>query len=258
MRRISLYIILLLWISLGCDNTIDPLNENKGTYSIYGYLNISEDVNYIRVKDLNSSLFSDSADRIDAKVTLQNLEDGTSQILQDTVVEFDGVKTHNFRTTMDLQYDTKYRVSVERSDGATVTATTTTPYRAETNARPNSIECDRPLEVSLNPVRELFALNIEIGFRYDAKMYWYEADNLFQINGNRVSAVFTPQSILNAVFEPFSVVCEDLSEKEFRVRYTHYGPNIYKDASSDSLNIPGGTGRFGAFYKDSFTFRVTS
>lgn len=85
---------------------------------------------------MNTSLEQDTTGKIDAEVTLRNLDNGLKEILQDTIVKFDGIETHNFRTTMDLYPETEYRVSVERSDGKVTSATATTPAIAERELRP--------------------------------------------------------------------------------------------------------------------------
>lgn len=106
----------IFWFFLSCDNSLDPLDEEKGAYSIYGYLNLYKDINYIRVKNLNITYLQDSTN-IDAEVTLENIYSGATEILEDTIVVFDSLKTHNFCRTMDIQPHIEYRVSVEGSDG---------------------------------------------------------------------------------------------------------------------------------------------
>jgi hypothetical protein len=258
-------ILFFLLTSPGCDNTFDPVNEEKGLYSIYGYLDLYKDVNYIRVKDLNKSLLQDTSSTIDAEVTFKNLDTGTSQTLQDSIVEFDGVKTHNFRTTMDIQSDTRYRVTVERSDGRKMTATATAPPIAETNVTPAFPNCTTQVDISFDPAEGVNALDLEVGFHYDSEIFWARSNKFLKDQDGQVVAIFTPKNILDEVFggvnpsipiEGANLYCHQLDHGTFHIRYTHFGPDLFENTISDTLKIPGGAGRFGALYRDSFTFEV--
>lgn len=248
-------VILLLLLSSGCDNSMNAFDEEEGLYSIYGYLDLHEDINYIRIKDINETL-QDSDGVIDAKVTFENLDNSTSEILQDTVVEFDGVKTHNFRTTLDINPDTEYRVTAERSDGKTASATAITPYIAETSVNPMGENCSTTVNIDFEPVRSKNSLWVDVGFYYNQDLFWVPINTLLIEIGNKVNATFTPMMLINEAFEGETIYCFELSDDTFEVRYTHYGPGIYEEAVSDSIGIPGGSGRFGAFYKDSFSFPI--
>lgn len=250
------FVVLCLLVGIvACDNTLDAFDEEKGLYSIYGYLNLDEDINYIRVKDLNSTLSENIGEDIDANVTFENLKTGTTQTLEDTVVEFDGVKTHNFWTTMDIEPDTKYQVSVERSDGRQTSAIATTPYKARTNVNPIAANCTTQVNVNFQPVRSKFGLSVELGFYYKQDLFWVRVNNLLIERENSVTLSIMPIDLISDPFEG-RLLCEQLSDDSFEVRYTHYGPDLFKDTVSDTLRIPGGSGRFGAYYKDAFTFPI--
>lgn len=255
MKQISMYLTVLLFVLVSCDNSIYPFNEEKGLYSIYGYLDLYEDVNHIRVKDLNKTLIQDTINAIDAEVTFKNLKKGATQVLEDTVVKFDGVKTHNFFTTMGINPNTEYQVSVKTSDEKAITATTTTPYIADTHVHPMGANCTTQVQINFEPVRSQFALRVELGFYYKQKLFWLRAHNYKYENENGVNIFFTPYKLLNDRFEE-SLVCEELSDDLIDVRYTHYGPDLYGTAVSDVFEIPGGVGRFGAYYNDTFSFPI--
>lgn len=264
-KEANIFIIILSLIIIlpGCENSIQPLNEEKGFYSIYGYLNMHEDVNHIRVKNLNMTLSEDTTDNIDANVTLKNLKSGETEELEDTVVTFDGVKTHNFRTTMDIKPNTKYRVSVERSDGKTVTATATSPYNTDTNVEPVGENCNTNIEISFVPVRSRNALRLEVGFRYNNKLFWTRQNQNIITFDQKIILSFTPSGLLEDFFsgnedtsQGETITCKELDTDKLFVRYTHFGPDLFDNNLSDTLNIPGGAGRFGVFYKDSFSFPI--
>lgn len=242
---------------MGCETSFDPLNEEKGIYSIYGYLDLNKDINYIRVKDLNKSFGEDTTGEIDANVILENLEDGTTETLKDTVVEFDGVQTFNFRVISDLQYDSKYQLTVNHPDGdGKVIAYATTPSEAEVTLVPEEIDCDTPLTLTFKPVRSKFSLDVEIGFHYKGKIVWARSDQLLEESDETVRAFFTPLSVAYIALGNYNFQCKEFGSKNFYVRYTHYGPDLFDDTFSDTLHIPGGAGRFGALYRETFPFHV--
>lgn len=267
MDEYSKVLVLICFFSFfltGCDNSVDPLNKEQGAYSIYGYLNIYKDVNYIRVKNLNSSFLQDSTGDIDADVTLKNLNSGATEKLEDSIVVFDEVKTHNFRTTMDILPATKFRVDVEAQDGRKVSATATSPPIAETDVGPIGANCSTNVDLNFDPVSSKFALDLEVGLHYDSKEFWIRANKFLSESDGSVTASFTPYDILDGVFgltapdseDPLKVYCHQLDAEKLMARYAHYGPDLFANTISDTLQIPGGAGRLGALYRDSFSFRI--
>jgi len=260
-----LTILIIAFVGLqGCETSINPLNEKKGIYSIYGYLDLNKDVNYIRIKDLNIPLSEMDNDSIDANVVFENLVSGTSEILKDSVVSFDGVKTHNFEINMDLQPDTKYQVRVERSDGKQTSAIATTPPIADRNLAPSEAGCFSNVRLKFEPARSRFAMDVEIGISFENKTFWTKMDSDLIGANNVVRVNFTPWYVIRKVFggnnpagfESEDVYCSDLSDDTYRVRYTHFGPDLKQNTISDTLEAPGSAGKFGAFYNDSFSFKI--
>lgn len=260
-------ILVFLLAFSGCDNSLDPLDEERGGYSIYGYLNLYKDVNYIRVKNLNTSIDQDTTSEIDAEVTFENLENGLTQTLEDTIVEFDGLKTHNFQTTLDINPETKYRVKVERADGRITTATATAPAIAERDLIPKQADCMTYFHLSFEPVLSEFDIIVDFGFHYNTETYWVRANEFLHESENKATISVTPFRILEDVFgvgippqnwqyNEGEIFCHELDDDIFEVRYTHYGPDLFDNTISDTLQIPGGAGRFGALYRDYFTFEI--
>ena len=262
--NILLLFSAVFFVFWGCETSINPLNEEKGIYSIYGYLDLNKEENYIRVKNLNKPLSEMDEDSIDADVTFTNLANGNSNKLKDTVVTFDGVKTHNYGINMDLQPDTKYQVRVERSDGRETLATATTPAIADRNLTPSNAGCFSNIQLKFRPVRSRFAMDLEIGIPFDDKIFWTKMDSDLIDANNVVRINFTPWYIIRKVFggnnpagfESEQVYCSDLSDDTYRVRYTHFGPDLSRNTISDTLSAPGGAGKFGALYNDSFSFKI--
>ncbi len=261
-------------IIVGCDNTIQPLDRDNGVYSIYGIFDLKKEINFVRVKDLNQTLLQDTSDTIDATVIIEDLQSGMSDVMQDSVVTFDGVKTHNFYTDLNILPDTRYRVSVERSDGRTVSAEVVTPTFAETSVEPVNEDCLTRIDVTFSPVADRNTLRLSFGFNYKGQRWWVNprANVLGSISdftdgvGRQVYS-FTPKTIIDLYppgegNNPFdgddgiTLWCHELDNDQFYIRYTHYGPGFFESSTSDSLEIPGGTGRLGALYKDTLNFQI--
>jgi len=259
----ALCVVLSAAFWSGCDSSVNILDRETGLYSIYGALNVHKDVNHIRVKDLDAPLVDDSTRTLDATVTLKDLQTGTTEVLTDSVVQFKDIYTHNFRITTDIRPDTKYQVTVERPDGRTAQATATTPAIADRTVTPQGADCTTSIRLTFEPVAAPENIDPVLGVEFGGDRRWTPAFGLRSAgsNANLVFLEFTPKQILNAIFKPVSlngreVWCHQLDTDKLYVRYTHYGPDFYGDTPSDSLNVPGGIGRFGGYYKDSFSIRI--
>ena len=257
----GLMLLFVASVLLGCDNSIAPIDKKKGLYSVYGSLDVDESINYIRVKELNTPLHPDSTKQIDADVQMTNLNTGNTATLQDTVVQFDGVDTHNFYTTMNITPETDYEITVERSDGRIARSMTKTPHIANAQAIPKNENCFQPIEISLQPVGEREELKVEIGFEADGRLYWINLKlQEDEQSPGRLSTRIAPQQILNRVFNSrlediTGLCCFQLTSKFLYVRYTHYGPD-FLEGTTDTVAIESGTGTFGAHYDRSFSFPI--
>lgn len=247
---VYLTLILVFTALSSCDNSMDPFNKEKGVYSIYGYLDLDKNVNYIRVKDLNKPLSRDSTDEIDATVTLENVTENKVETLQDTLFKYQDVYTHNFPTTMEINPGDKYQVTAERSDGELVTATATAPQIADANWGPTDSYCQFPIEITFEPVEYKYDLELSIGFDYQDIRYWVNPD-VSQVEGKLIVYRFTPNSIIN----DFEIACHNLDDDKLFAKYTHYGPDFDHMVSGNSED-PEKTVTFGALYEDSFSFKI--
>jgi hypothetical protein len=160
-----LLLFAVLIASSGCDNSIEPL-PNRSTFSIYGYLNLSEQRQFIRVKDVNEPLLGDSASQeIDAAVTLEELSTGTTWALRDSVIAFGDLYTHNFWADLTLQPDTEYRVTVTRSDGVTTRATTRTPRAIAPVSVPEAGNCLTNFSIPFPGIQDRQRIyEVQVGF----------------------------------------------------------------------------------------------
>jgi hypothetical protein len=137
-RRRRLFVALLASPFLGgCDQPFEPFQEDtQGPFSMFGYLDLAADTQWIRVTSVRQNLIADPAP-IDAVVTLESLESGRRVTLKDSVFEFIDVDlqnvayAHNFWTTEQLERGVTYRLEAARSDGAKTTALVEMPAEAE-------------------------------------------------------------------------------------------------------------------------------
>lgn len=121
----------------GCEEPFEPYQETtEGPFSMFGYLDVEADTQWIRVMPVRQDVLADPAP-VDAVVTLENLESGRMVTLEDSLFRFPdpdvgGVAyAHNFWTTERVERGATYRLRAVRSDGATTTATVEMPAAAD-------------------------------------------------------------------------------------------------------------------------------
>lgn len=102
-----------------------------------------------------------------------------------------------------------------------------------------------------------------MGIPFDDQTYWtkmdddlIDADNVVRVNFRPIDVIKKVFGGFNPAIKPEDVYCSDLSDNIYRVRYTHFGPDLKKNTISDTLTAPGGAGKFGALYNDSFNFKI--
>jgi len=100
---------------------------------VYGFLDLSEDQQFLRIKPLEEPLGLEENQKLDVRVKLKNLKNGITHHMADSVIVFtdeqDTLYTHNFRTDASIQPKTEYELSVIRNGQAVTEATTRTPVR---------------------------------------------------------------------------------------------------------------------------------
>ena len=265
-ETLPLLIVLLflpLIFTVACDNTVDPLDEERGFYSIYGTLNMNAEKNYIRVRDLNVPIREGEIVDFNAEVTLQNLRSSELEVLKDTLVEFDGVYVRNFETTMPIDPEAEYEIAVENPEGVRVSATTTTPNFANAEVLEELPNCTTSIKIDIEPIK-LGNIQAEIGFQWLGSIRWVSyspqhlPDNLpkqSQSENRTFEIRITPLSVIIQALEE-ERWCHELDSDLFYYRFTHYGPDFFEDTISDKLDIPGGSGSFGAFYNKQGMFNI--
>lgn len=277
-------------VLIGCtERNISPLETSSGTYSIYGMLSLDDSTHYIRIRDVTIPFLSDSAKRIDASVTIEDLQEGSTQQLHDSLVSFSGNYAHLFIFKKKLQPKSAYKLTVRRSDGTTVTSTATTPdiTEVELSKKPEDdgrtvIDCTESVFFTYKNVRKPEWILMEVGFEYEGKIHWARIKDVAQMKyRDNTDEMFVRMSPRNLLFEVFPethwiphgndpllgiplVRCFQLDSRLVRIRYIHFGPEWYLIDEErigpvntlDSPDITGGLGFFGAYRRDSFEFYI--
>lgn len=279
---IQLLLILLVGIGFNSckERAINAFEDEQGIFSVYGALEVGNDRNVIRVRNLLEPFSADSAFPFDAAVTFTDLQTGETSQLRDSVVSFEVGKTHNFILEEELELDSKYQITVERADdGASATSIATTPGLTDASFFPQEfILCETNIEFRFNNVEPTEFVQMEVGAVYQNELHWapmkivgkIEYDNQLDIMKvimsprNLLVEVFPPVLPDNPYFDPFTlfptVSCDQLDSNEIMIRYKHFGPEwqpglTIENGSIDieSGDIENGLGFFGAYRVDSFT-----
>lgn len=110
----------------GCESSFDPFEKSGVAFSIFGYVDVAADTQFVRVSALRQSAYEDEP--VEAVVTLEDLTRGRTTTLRDSVVEFgNGAVVHNFWTAEAVTPGTAYRLTATAPDGATAAAAFETP-----------------------------------------------------------------------------------------------------------------------------------
>lgn len=284
---VSLFFAAILCSVLlaGCgDRTIEPLEENPGSFSVYGALALEKNPNFIRVKDLSQQFLTDSGRVLGATVIFEDLEEGTQSTLRDSVVEFSGEFTHNFIVDQNLEPDHRYLLRVEDPEGGeTVSSMVETPAITEVSLnRSGEIPCERVIEFTFANVVRPERITIEAGFFYQDELFFRpinrrrqleyreDADEMFirASTNDFLIEVFPPPELGDPRVDQEELApifpCSALDSNIVIVRYIHFGANwesydrtgIFDPTTSESINS--GLGFLGALRRDSFTYTVVT
>ncbi|MDZ7773388.1 MAG: hypothetical protein U5K31_11715 [Balneolaceae bacterium] len=249
---------LLALLLSSCDTSMEPFDRTQGFYSLYSYLDVRSDINYIRVKNLNEPLRENSNRQLPVTVTLENLENGETEVLEDSIQKIDGIYTHNFRTTTDLQYDVPYRVTVTDSAGNRVYAETRTPRNAKEHSFPSPPNCKEQFELSYHGVTSPNNLSVEAGIQFRGQVYWKSLPMVKGDSTNESQFRFTLKELIdeNLYHRGYNAWCHHLSDDSLYVRYRHFSDELFGTLESDTVSVPGGTGQFGSGYREAYRLPI--
>lgn len=285
MKTPLVFLLLLITFAgiISCEQSVEPFEDNQGIYSVYGVLEVGEDRNIIRVRNLLEPFGTDSSFNFDATVSFTDLQSGETTQLRDTVVNYEVGRTHNFIVEQDLELDSQYRFTVERSDGAEATTVATTPGLTDVSYFPNQlINCETRIDFRFQNVKQSELIQMEIGATYQGDVHWAEMDLVSEVKydpqldvhrvqmspRNLLVEVFTPILPDNPYFDPFTlfptVSCDELDSNTIMIRYKHFGPEWQTGRpipqggiDTDSGLVENGLGFLGAYREDTFSFQVS-
>lgn len=266
--RLLALLLVGLTLLLGCETSIEPIDKEAGLFSIYGYLTLTENRHYVRIRNLKDPIFDDSAAGVNATVTLENLETGTRDVLDDSIVVFQDVQTHNFESDLDVQPSDRYRITVERSDGESTQATATMPPFTTIEDTPSgAVECTEHMRLNFTNVPESRLLRIRAGIRWRSQWHWTQVEKARVEDSATPTTVFAPTTIIRKIVPerilislgPPSEYCDILGKKQIRVAHTHFGPDWPADsllADPVASQVENGLGVFGGLHRDTLAKEV--
>lgn len=250
---------------MGCDNTIEPFSDT-GSYSVYGNLSFQDEAHFVRVRPLKKPLGT-SLDSLPVTVTLMNLSSGRARTLRDSVIVFDGVRTHNYWTRFKVEPSTTYELRVEDPDRPTTSVQTTTPTGLDPVMDPDSAEeCSQEMVVRLREAKA--PVEIYIGFQYQGEKHWIRRAE-FGSDPRHDDPIlrFSPSSILSAEIptglrEP--PPCTRLDDTTLDIAFLYTDPERTVDEVDPLVSfdptqqerVANGVGFFGAYRRDTVAVAV--
>ncbi|WP_412060544.1 hypothetical protein [Rubrivirga sp. IMCC45206] len=117
MRRLATLCLGLLAALAACEVPFDPIVPSDLVFSFSGYLDASADTQVVRVEPVARTAEGEPG-RIDAEVTLTDLDSGARVVLAQDVRTFPTGPAHLFRTAAPIVPGGRYRLVARRSDGA--------------------------------------------------------------------------------------------------------------------------------------------
>lgn len=261
-------IFLFFSFAISCDNSIDPIDKETGIYSVYGVLDLNEQTNYIRVRDLNVPFTAEATREIDAEVTLGNLQTDLAKVLESERQKYEDIYLHNFIYKSEVIPETEYRLTVERSDGAAVNITVTTPTKPAPQASPLNQNCYIPIDFELSPLNgSTVVLRVGLPPDYengeDEEDWSWGRKHVFKSDDHQSPGkaifTFTPQEQIIEIIRASNIdrrCKEHLHDGNIHISYIHYGPGFYERISEESFDIFRSAQRFGALYYDTLAIPV--
>lgn len=264
MKKISLFILLFIlsYTAINsCDNSLDPIDRETGIFAIYGFLDLKQESNYIRVSDLHAPFTKRATVVLDAIVSLHNLNAGSTTILESEIREYEGVYLHNFVYHGDVIPDNEYRLTVERSDGVLVSMSTVAPTMPEPLIEPLHENCFEPVELKMEPMNG-GTIVLRFGFGPGEDDTWGPRQ-VFNGNDGQTDGEFTfrfiphEQVILAAHIVNPDWRCGDFLRRGILyLSYIHYAPGFYEQVAPDTFDVFESTRKFGALYYDTLAIPV--
>jgi len=274
-------ILAMILLFAACDaRTVDPFEKDVKPYSVYGYLDLDRNPNFVRVRQLNKPYFEGQADSLDATVFFENLQTGVVTELRDSVVIFNGFVTNNYIIPESLTPDSRYKLTVRRSDGESVESVARIPKITVAIVDvPGPIACETPIDFRFQNVIKPEYVRLQVGVRYQGVFHWAtvgRVNSLKHRDGldemivsmrtrNLLVELFPPPALDNPSVDPMGLMptvnCNRLDVARIYLRYVHYGPewNAVRFVTDPltSTSIDNGLGFFGGLRQDTLSYRFS-
>lgn len=246
----------------GCDEAVVSADEIEAYFTLWGALDPSSDLQALRVVPIEREIGTDGGAPIDATMTSTDLTTGATTSWRDSVVTFEnGTSGHVFLADFRPQYGRRYRISVERSDGAATVARIRVPplvdpFRETTNVVAGNVLYPTlwPGAPQLNNIQVTYLLengncdrfSMTIPFEGDAEPFEFgwrttirladDADRILGSLDNRPHAV--ARITLSA----------EVASEDWRPPGGVFDPEIFIEPGTFS-NVEGGFGFVGGSYE---------
>ena len=285
-RQVIIALGLLVLISCDTSRSIDPFEDESGSYSIYGAIELGEDNNFIRIRDVSVPFLADSGLGYEnVNVHLEEVESGREIALRDTIVNYNGNYTVNYLIEEDLQPRVAYNFTIGNEYGEAVNSIFTMPGVNTHRINQNRVlDCYHPIRFTWDNVIAPEYILVEVGVTYQGQRYWGEVQRVDEPDhvpgSNRMEMQLTVRQLLVDIFPPPiggeggtsipvelwppMVECNELDNNEIHFRYIHFGPDWQQFEETDyyifdfldSGEIENGIGFLGGLRRDSFSFFV--
>lgn len=281
-KALCLLLLGVLWLSCGRDRVINPFEDNVGTYSAYGALDIDEPLNSIRIRNVSTPFLIDSVIGYeDVNVFFTDFSTNTETQLADTIINFNGNFTYNYLLREDLQPSSQYGIKIVYDDGNESTTTVNTPAVTIADTTPDKASnCRQNMRISFKNVMRPEFINAEVGVLYQGTMRWAPIQTIqtpeFIAGQDEMELQLTVTNLLVDIFPPPpeatigvpprfwlpTVSCDELDEYKMYIRYIHFGPEwehfrgteFLSDMFVDSETIENGIGFIGAIRRGTIEF----
>lgn len=112
----------------GCDEAVTPPDEIDAYFTLWGALSPAEDQQALRVIPIQSDIEQDGGAPIEATMYSTDLTTGDESVWRDSLVSFSGGSSgHVFVSDFRARYGRRYRIAIERVDGALTVARVRVP-----------------------------------------------------------------------------------------------------------------------------------
>jgi hypothetical protein len=263
-----------------CDRVINPFEETVGTYSVYGAIELDQDSNFVRVRDVTIPFLSDTTGYEDLKVYFQ-LPDGSRKQLEKRIRTLRGNNTFNYVIREPLEPRKEYTVILEDDTNAPTIANAITPGLSYHTVKPDTADgCFQKIRFTFHNVLPTEYIIAEAGVNFNGNVVWgtvksvevpthetgTDKFSMFVSVNNLMVDIFPPPPEATIGIPPVSwlpsIRCYELESDEMYLRYIHFGKGweifqevgFFEEELLESGTVENGLGFFGAIKRGMITF----